>query len=84
MDRGLGERLFKFAIDVIKFLRNIKNTPEITVMKYQLTKAATSSGANYSPRETLRSRSNEVAVSQGKEAQAATSRADFKKKLPFH
>ncbi len=51
MDRGLGERLFKFAIDVIKFLRNIKNTTEITVMKYQLTKAATSSGANYSPRQ---------------------------------
>jgi len=47
MDSGLGERLFKFAIDVIKFLRNIKNTPEISVMKYQLTKAATSSGANY-------------------------------------
>ena len=23
MDRGLGERLFKFAIDVIKFLRKI-------------------------------------------------------------
>ena len=63
MDRGLGERLFKFAIDVIKFLRNIKNTTEITVMKYQLTKSATSSGANY------------------EEAQAASSRADFKNKI---
>jgi len=51
MDRGLGERLFKFAIDVIKFLRNIKNSTEISVMKYQLTKAATSSGVNYSPRQ---------------------------------
>jgi len=51
MDRGLGEKLFKFAIDVIKFLRNIKNTTEITVLKYQLTKAATSSVANYSPRQ---------------------------------
>ncbi len=51
MDKGLGERLFKFAIDVIKFIRNIKNTTEITVMKYQLTKAATSNGANYSPRQ---------------------------------
>ena len=71
MDRGLGERLFKFAIDVIKFLRNIKNTPENTVMKYQLTKAATSSGANYSPRQIWR----------GKEAQAASSRVDFKNKI---
>ena len=63
MDRDLGERLFKFAIDVIKFLRNIKNTQENTVLKYQLTKSATSSGANY------------------EEAQAASSRADFKNKI---
>jgi len=63
MDRGLGERLFTFAIDVIKFLRNIKNTTEINVMKYQLKKSATSSGANY------------------EEAQAASSRADFKNKI---
>ena len=63
MDKGLGERLFKFAIDVIKFLMNIKNTQEVTVLKYQLTKSATSSGANY------------------EEAQAASSRADFKNKI---
>ena len=34
-------------MDVIVFLRTIKNTPETTVMKHQLTKSATSSGANY-------------------------------------
>lgn len=51
MDRGLGERLFKFYYRCNKILRNIKNTTEISVMKYQLTKAATSSGANYSPRQ---------------------------------
>jgi four helix bundle protein len=38
-------------------------------MKYQLKKKATSSGADYSPRETLCSRSNEVAVSLGKPSQ---------------
>ena len=63
MDKGLGERLFKFAIDIIRFLRNLKNTPENSVMRYQLTKSATSSGANY------------------EEAQAASSRADFKNKI---
>lgn len=58
MDRGLGERLFKFAIDVIKFLRNIKNTQEITVLKYQLTKSATSSGANYEEAQAASSRAD--------------------------
>ena len=47
MKKDLCERLFKFAIDVIRFLREIENTTETKVLKYQLTKAATSSGANY-------------------------------------
>ncbi|MCH8318411.1 MAG: four helix bundle protein [Bacteroidetes bacterium] len=47
MKKDLCERLFKFAIDVIRFLREIENTTETNVLKYQLTKAATSSGANY-------------------------------------
>ena len=47
MKKDLCERLFKFAVDVIRFLWKIKNTTEISVMKYQLTKSATSSGANY-------------------------------------
>ncbi|PCH66991.1 MAG: four helix bundle protein [Bacteroidetes bacterium] len=63
MDRDLCGRLFKFSIEVIKFLRIIKNTPEITIMKYQLTKSATSGGANY------------------EEAQAASSKADFRNKI---
>jgi len=58
MDRGLGERLFKFAIEIIKFLRNIKNTTEINVMKYQLTKSATSSGANYEEAQAALSRAD--------------------------
>ena len=58
MDRGLGERLIKFAIDVIKFLRNIKNTTEIKVLKYQLTKSATSSGANYEEAQAAASRAD--------------------------
>ncbi len=51
MDKGLGDRLFKFSVAVIKFLMEIKNSPEISIIKYQLTKSSTSSGANYSPRQ---------------------------------
>jgi len=47
MDRDLSQRLFKFTIDVVKFLRETKNSPETSVFRYQLTKASSSSGANY-------------------------------------
>ncbi|MBK6564135.1 MAG: four helix bundle protein [Saprospiraceae bacterium] len=43
----LDIRLFNFAINTIKFLRTQPVSTEINVIKYQLTKSATSSGANY-------------------------------------
>jgi hypothetical protein len=43
----LMERLFTFSVDVIKFLRNLSDTPEARIIKNQLIKAATSGGANY-------------------------------------
>jgi len=43
----LEERLFNFAVNVLKYLRTIKTTEETKVIKYQLTKSCTSSGANY-------------------------------------
>lgn len=43
----LGERLFDFAVRIIKFTRTLSASPEYSVIKYQLTKSATSSGANY-------------------------------------
>jgi hypothetical protein len=49
MDVDLNNRLFNFAVGVIIFLRTIRNNQETGVIKYQLTKASTSSGANYSP-----------------------------------
>jgi four helix bundle protein len=63
MNKDLGDRLFEFAVSVIKCLRKIENSTEASVIKYQLTKSSTSSGANY------------------EEAQAASSRADFKNKI---
>ena len=43
----LCERLLQFAIDVILYLRTVKNTVETMDIKRQLIKASTSSGANY-------------------------------------
>ncbi len=47
ISNDLMERLFSFSVDVIKFLRNIPDSPEARVIKHQLIKAATSGGANY-------------------------------------
>jgi four helix bundle protein len=41
------ERLLSFAVDIIKFLFTIPRVPEYDVIKYQLSKAGTSVGANY-------------------------------------
>jgi len=43
----LCERLLRFAVDVILYLRTVKNSVETMDMKRQLIKASTSSGANY-------------------------------------
>ena len=45
----LGERLFDFAIRTIKYVRTLPDSSEFKIIKYQLTKSSTSSGANYSP-----------------------------------
>jgi acyl-coenzyme A synthetase/AMP-(fatty) acid ligase len=45
----LSERLFEFAVRVIEFLKTIPYTPENKIIREQLAKSATSSGANYSP-----------------------------------
>jgi len=44
---NLSERLLKFAIDIIVFLRKLPNTEEYLIIKRQLIKSSTSSGANY-------------------------------------
>ncbi|MFZ0454850.1 MAG: four helix bundle protein [Ignavibacteriaceae bacterium] len=54
----LNERLFNFAVDTILFLQKIKNTPESKIIKYQLTKSSTSSGANYEESQAASSRAD--------------------------
>jgi four helix bundle protein len=46
-ENDLKERLFEFAVGVLKMLRSIDQGREIEVLKYQLSKSATSAGANY-------------------------------------
>jgi four helix bundle protein len=43
----LEERLFSFAVRVIKFIRTLPYTTEYKVIKYQLVKSSSSSGVNY-------------------------------------
>jgi len=43
----LTERLLRFAVNVILFLRKFPNSEEYLIIKRQLIKSATSSGANY-------------------------------------
>ena len=46
-ENNLVDRLFDFSVNVIKFLRTIENNGKTRIMKYQLTKSSSSSGANY-------------------------------------
>ena len=43
----LQERLFKFAVNVIKLIRLMPKSKEYDVISYQLIKSSTSGGANY-------------------------------------
>ena len=43
----LSDRLLKFAIDTIIFLRKLPYSEEMKIIKRQLIKSSTSSGANY-------------------------------------
>lgn len=47
MNENLNERLFNFAVTVLKFLPKLPQTPEFRIIRYQLAKSSTSSGANY-------------------------------------
>ena len=46
-NQDLSKRLFQFAVRVIKYLRKLPNAPEYKIIRYQLVKSSSSSGANY-------------------------------------
>ena len=43
----MQKRLFNFGVTVLKYLPNLPKTPEFNIIRYQLAKCSTSSGANY-------------------------------------
>lgn len=43
----LNGSLFAFAVRCLKFIQTLLGTPEFKIIKYQLAKSSTSSGANY-------------------------------------
>ncbi|HBX53519.1 MAG: four helix bundle protein [Bacteroidetes bacterium RIFOXYA12_FULL_35_11] len=47
MENDLMERLFVFAVRTLKFTRKLPNTTEYKIIRNQLAKSSTSSGANY-------------------------------------
>ena len=46
-ENNLTDRLLNFSVDTIKYLRYLPNNEEYRIIKYQLIKSVTSSGANY-------------------------------------
>ena len=54
----LKERTFKFAVEVLLLLRTVTNSKENDVIKYQLSKAGTSVGANYEESQATNSRAD--------------------------
>ena len=54
----LKERTFKFAVDVLLLIRTVTNNKENDVIKYQLSKAGTSVGANYEESQATNSRAD--------------------------
>lgn len=58
MDKGLGKRLFEFAVKVIKYNRQLPRAKEYDIIKNQLVKSSTSSGANYEEAQGASSRAD--------------------------
>ena len=47
MDKGLGNRIFEFAVGVIKFCKSLNYSVENKIIINQVLRSATSVGANY-------------------------------------
>lgn len=65
-DNELQNRLFDFAVRVLKFLPNLPKTIELGVIRHQLAKSASSAGANYEESQAGSSRAdfiNKVRIS---------------------
>jgi len=73
MRNDLQQRLFSFAVKVFCFLKTLPNTPEYSVVRYQLAKSSTSSGANYEEAQAASSKpdfiyKNEISLREMRES----------------
>ncbi len=57
-EKNLSKRLLDFAIQIIIFLRKLPNNEEYRIIKHQLVKSSTSSGANYEEAQGASSRAD--------------------------
>jgi four helix bundle protein len=65
-ENALRERLFRFAVNVLKMLNGLKGGKETDVIKFQLSKSSTSCGANYEESQAASSKAdfiNKVSIS---------------------
>ncbi len=60
MKNDLQERLFEFVVRVFKFLRTLPDNKENSVIRYQLLKSSSSTGANYEEAQAGSSRADFV------------------------
>ena len=73
MRSDLRQRLFSFAVRVFNFLKTLPNLPEYSVVRYQLAKSSTSSGANYEEAQAASSKpdfiyKNEISLREMRES----------------
>ncbi|MFV0591799.1 MAG: four helix bundle protein [Draconibacterium sp.] len=96
MENDLQKRIFDFVVEVILFLRTLPDTQEFKIIKYQLIKAASSTGANYEEAQVASSKADfiyktEISLKEMRESnywlrliKAISSDLDFdKKKLNY-
>lgn len=57
-NNDLQNRLFKFSIEVLKYLPTLPHTTEFKVIRHQLARSATSTGANYEESQASSSRAD--------------------------
>ena len=60
MKNELHKRLFEFILRVFKFLKTLPDTKEFSVIRYQLLKSSSSTGANYEEAQAVSSRADFV------------------------
>ena len=73
MKNDLQERLFAFVVGVFKFLRTLPDNKENSVIRYQLLKSSSSTGANYEEAQAGSSRADfahkvEIALKEMRES----------------